>query len=348
VATRIAIIGGFMGAGKTALVNRIARVLNADGRTVGLIVNDQGEVLVDTQYLRAMGYETSEVLQGSLGCRYDDLISSARDLVTRTRPDIIIVEPVGSSTDLLATVVAPLKTLYPDEFEVAPLIIVVDASRLVQEGSDPTTLGGYLRKYQIEEAEHIVISKIDMVTRNVLLELVDAVQSLNPQAEVIPYSAITGHGLDKIMDIVRSGKRSDRLPVEIDHDTYARAEAEIAWYDGSFSFQTKERLDAHDLATTILRAISFYYDPSEIAHAKLILTSDSDSLKMSAVFNNIAVDMIKGSRYAEGKVAVIINVRAISGIEELRANIRLSVFEAMESMRQQIEGFKDECFSSPR
>ena len=348
MATRIAIIGGFLGVGKTALVNRTAKGLGADGKTVGLIVNDLGEVLVDTQYLRAMGHETSELLRGSFGCRSDDLISSARNMVSRTSPDLIIVEPVGTSTDLLATVVAPLNTMCPGEFEAAPLIIVVDATRMVQERSGPSTLGGSLRKHQIEEAECLVISKIDMVTRDVLLKLVDEARSLNPQAEVIPYSVITGHGMDKIMDVVRSGKGGHRIPVEIDNDSCAHAEAELGWYNGSYGFHAKEKMDTQELATRILRAISIWYDPVDIAHAKVMLTSDTNSLKMSAVSDNISVDGIKGSRYAEGKVTVIINARIRSPPEELLANIRQFVFEVMEAMGQRTEGLNDECFSAPR
>jgi G3E family GTPase len=348
VATRITIIGGFLGAGKTTLINKIAKGLSAEGKTIGLIMNDQGEALVDTQYSKAMGFDTSEVLRGCFCCRFNDLMSSARGIVSRTRPDFIIAEPVGSCTDLLATVVAPLKLMYPKEFEVAPLIIVVDAPRLEQEGLDASTLSGYLRKHQIEEAEHVVISKIDMVTRDTLMKLVEAVRSYNPKAEIIPYSAITGHGMDKIMNVVRSETRSDRDPVDIDYDTYARAEAELGWYNGSFGFQAAERVDVYELATKIIRAISLCYDPGSIAHAKLLLTSDTSSLKMSAVFDNISIDGIKGSRYAEGNVAVTINARIVSSPDDLRANIRKSVLEAMESIGHHADGFKDECFSPSR
>jgi G3E family GTPase len=348
MATRISIIGGFLGAGKTTLINKIAKSLSVDGKTIGLIMNDQGEALVDTQFSKANGFDTSEVLRGCFCCKFNDLMTSARGIVTRTRPDFIIAEPVGSCTDLLATVVAPLKLMYPNEFEVAPLIIVVDAPRLVQEGLDPSTLSGYLRKHQIEEAEHIVISKIDMVSTDVLMKLVEAARSFNPQADVITYSAITGHGLDRIMDVVRSGKRSDRRPIAIDYDTYAKAEAELGWYNGTFGFQTKEKVDAYQLATKIIRSISMSYGPEDIAHAKLMLSSGTCSLKMSAVFDNISVDGVKGSRYAEGKVNVTINARVVSPPEELQTNIRKSVFDAMESIGVQTDGFKDECFSPSR
>ena len=79
-----------------------------------------------------------------------------------------------------------------------------------------------------------------------------------------------------------------------------------------------------------------------------MLTSDSNSLKMSAVFDNISVDGIKGSRYAQGKVTVVLNARVVSAPKELQTNIRKAVFEAMESTGYQTDGFKDECFSPSR
>jgi G3E family GTPase len=348
MATRIAIVGGFLGAGKTTLINKIAKSLVEDGKTIGLIMNDQGEALVDTQFSKANGFETSEVLRGCFCCRFNDLMSSARNIVSQFHPDFIIAEPVGSCTDLLATVVAPLKLMHPNEFEVAPLIIVVDAPRLAEEGLDPSTLSGYLRKHQVEEGEHIVISKIDMVTREVLLRLVEAVGNHNPRAEVIPYSSVTGHGLDRIMDLICSADRSQHLPVDIDYDHYALAEAELGWYNGTFSFQTNGKVDAYDLATKILQSISVYYDPGDIAHAKIMLSSNTNSMKMSVVFDNISIDGVRGSRIAEGRVSVTINARVVSSPEDLRANIRSSVFQAMDSIGHRTEGFKDECFAPSR
>jgi hypothetical protein len=150
------------------------------------------------------------------------------------------------------------------------------------------------------------------------------------------------------MAVIRSGRGSERRPVDIDYDTYAQAEAELGWYNGTFTFQANERLDTYDLATKIVRSISLCYDPEDIAHAKLMLISDTNSLKMSVVFSNISIDGIKGSRYAEGKVRVTINARVVSSPDDLRSNIREAVFQAMESIGNRSDGFEDECFAPSR
>ncbi|HSV42006.1 MAG TPA: GTP-binding protein, partial [Methanomassiliicoccales archaeon] len=197
--TRIAIIGGFLGAGKTTIINKIAKSLNDSGSNVALITNDQGEALVDTKYSSAMGNEVAEVLRGCFCCRFPDFMHSARALVGNRGPDVILAEPVGSCTDLLATVVMPLKVLYPKEFTVAPLIIMVDSERVVEKGFDAEKIGDYLRKHQILEAEYVVLSKVDKVTAEELDEIREIIKELNPNSQLITYSAMTGRGLDKVL-----------------------------------------------------------------------------------------------------------------------------------------------------
>src|SRR5678809_1652312 len=101
---RYIMIGGFLGAGKTTAVGRLARVLTDKGLRVGLITNDQGRNLVDTAMLRSQGFATEEIPGGCFCCRFNSLVEAAQKLSDATRPDVFIAEPVGSCTDLVATV----------------------------------------------------------------------------------------------------------------------------------------------------------------------------------------------------------------------------------------------------
>ena len=74
---------------------------------------------VDTNTFRGQGFATREVPGACFCCRFDDLIDRVGSLETAERPDVILAEPVGSCTDLVATVVQPLKDLYGGRFEVA-------------------------------------------------------------------------------------------------------------------------------------------------------------------------------------------------------------------------------------
>ena len=110
--TRLVLVGGFLGAGKSTLLAEAARRLTARGRRVGLIANDQAAELVDTEALKQTGSPVEEVSGGCFCCRFPDLLAAMEKLVRQTSPDVLIGEPVGSCTDLAATVVRPLRRLH--------------------------------------------------------------------------------------------------------------------------------------------------------------------------------------------------------------------------------------------
>src|SRR5687767_8615072 len=77
---RYIMIGGFLGAGKTTAVGKLAEHLTKQGLRVGLITNDQGQNLVDTAMLRAKGFATEEIPGGCFCCRFNSLVEASRKL----------------------------------------------------------------------------------------------------------------------------------------------------------------------------------------------------------------------------------------------------------------------------
>src|SRR5215470_14545102 len=102
---RFVMVGGFLGAGKTTTLTRLARHYMARGQRVGLVTNDQAQDLVDTNSLRGQGFPVEEVAGACFCCRFDELMEKVESLEESQRPDVILAEPVGSCTDLVATVV---------------------------------------------------------------------------------------------------------------------------------------------------------------------------------------------------------------------------------------------------
>src|ERR1700729_1914362 len=101
---RYIMIGGFLGAGKTTAVLKLAEHLTATGSRVGLITNDQSVGLVDTAMLASHGFPVEEITGGCFCCKFNSLVDAADRLSIETRPDVFIAEPVGSCTDLKASV----------------------------------------------------------------------------------------------------------------------------------------------------------------------------------------------------------------------------------------------------
>src|SRR5580693_9050076 len=125
---RFIMVGGFLGAGKTTTLARLARFYQGRGQKVGLVTNDQAQNLVDTTSLRSQGFPVEEVPGACFCCRFDELVGRVGALESHERPDVVLAEPVGSCTDLVATVVQPLKDLHGNRFEVAPYPVLFKPS----------------------------------------------------------------------------------------------------------------------------------------------------------------------------------------------------------------------------
>src|SRR5687767_8050856 len=105
-------IGGFLGAGKTTTIGRLARHYTTAGKKVAIVTNDQTTDLVDTHNLRSQGFHVGEVAGACFCCNFNELTATVEKLTTDSLPDVILAEPVGSCTDLVATVIRPLVQIY--------------------------------------------------------------------------------------------------------------------------------------------------------------------------------------------------------------------------------------------
>ncbi len=124
---------------------------------------------MDTNSLRAQGFNVEEVAGACFCCRFDDLVGKVGRLQAGERPDVILAEPVGSCTDLVATVVQPLRDLYGDRFEVAPYAVLFKPDQGLrilrnESGSGFSPKAAYIFRKQLEEADAIVLNRIDEMT----------------------------------------------------------------------------------------------------------------------------------------------------------------------------------------
>src|SRR4051794_681718 len=86
--SRFVMVGGFLGAGKTTTLARLARRYMAQGLSVGIVTNDQAANLVDTHSLRLQGFDVGEVAGACFCCRFDDLISTIDSIGQNKVPDV--------------------------------------------------------------------------------------------------------------------------------------------------------------------------------------------------------------------------------------------------------------------
>ncbi len=205
--TELILVGGFLGSGKTTLLQRAAHYLLSQGKRVGLITNDQARDLVDTEILQNAGLSVEEIAGGCFCCRFPDLIEASGRLVKNIDADVLIAEPVGSCTDISATILQPLKELFTGQFELAPFSVLVDPMRL-QEILDPRMSSSlhpsarYILRKQLEEADIIAINKVDLLSHEDLAELQSRTRKLFPETPQIALSALTGDGVREWLDLL--------------------------------------------------------------------------------------------------------------------------------------------------
>jgi hypothetical protein len=220
----IVIVGGFLGSGKTSLILAASRLLAQRGMRSAVILNDQGEELVDTRLASARGLPAREVTGGCFCCQFSKLKSEIETLLSWS-PHVIFAEPVGSCTDIAATVFGPLRE-YSDCLRVAPFTVLVDPTRIVamrSEGADADL--AFLFEKQLEEADIVCLSKADLYPNAADV----------PDKEVRRLSAKTMQGIAEWLDeILYATLESGITTLDIDYARYARAEAALAWLNLRF------------------------------------------------------------------------------------------------------------------
>ncbi len=285
---RYVMIGGFLGAGKTTAVARLARTLSDRGLKVGLIANDQSSGLVDTAILRSKGFATEEIAGGCFCCRFNSLVEAADRLSRETRPDVFVAEPVGSCTDLVATVSYPLRRIYGDRFRIAPLSVLVDPSRAarilgLEPGKPFSEKVVYVYRKQLEEADLIVVNKSDTLDVPRRERLAAALREAFPKAEVLCASAKEGDGLDAWFDRLLSAEGRDGASMELDYDAYAEGEALLGWLNATARIAPGETFDGNELLLRLAVEIRRRLGGAEIAHLKMTLDPGDPSGALSVV-----------------------------------------------------------------
>ena len=141
--SKVIIVGGFLGAGKTSLLWGAAEIIKKRGNAVGLITNDKATNLVDTTFLIGSENIVKEVSGSCFCCNFPGFADAIKYVINKTNGGTVIAEPVGSCTDLSATLMQPLKDKYSDTVDLAPLTVLADPERLTEVLRDVDAFSAY-------------------------------------------------------------------------------------------------------------------------------------------------------------------------------------------------------------
>ncbi len=288
---RIILVGGFLGAGKTSLLFEAASRLVKNGKHVGLITNDQAPELVDTTFLEYTNGAIKEVSGSCFCCNYEGFTDAIIHLIENQQADVIIAEPVGSCTDLSATILQPLKEHYGKDFVIAPLTVLTDPKRLSDildgrySGLHPSAV--YIIRKQIEEADIIAISKTDLLTPDEVEQLKTRVTKEWPNATVLAMSSKTGDGLKEWLSEVTTRDDAGTNLAEVDYDIYAEGEAVLGWLNATLELKD-DSVDWDRFAENLLNALGRRFDDSNsvVGHVKLIIQTGNNFVIGNLTGNN--------------------------------------------------------------
>ena len=349
---RYIMVGGFLGAGKTTAIERLARHLTDSGKRVGLICNDQSTGLVDTKLLRSKGFSVEEITGGCFCCRFDSLLEAAQNLDRASAPDFFLAEPVGSCTDLVATVSYPLRRIYGERFSVAPLSVLIDPVRSARilglsEGRNFSEKVIYVYRKQLEEADFIVVNKCDAHPPDFLERLVVGIKEAFPHAQTFVCSAKHSTGLEPWFRAIRSEHGDISRSLAINYDTYAEGEALLGWLNCTVLLESNQPFDGNRSLVALVDDIRdrVIAEGGNIAHLKVTLDSQDGTGTLSVVSlvgNDGKPDLRESLLDHVDGGSLIINLRAEANPAMLEAVTRgaLATLSGIESSIEHLEQFK--------
>ena len=293
----IALIGGFLGAGKTTLILAAAELVQRRGANVAVVLNDQGDDLVDRHLVQSHCVPADQVAGGCFCCRFPDLIE-AIERISCCDPEVIFAEAVGSCTDIVATTLRPLLRDYPDRFRVAPLTVVLHPGAPF---ADPDLQ--FLNANQQAEAD-VLVGRTPVLP-----------------AGARRVNAATGEGVAEWLEEILAGTNPVAAhALTLDYARYAAAEASLAWLNARVTATATPAISPAMLVGPLLDRLSATVP--NIVHLKLFAQCDSGYLK-AALTPSHADPVVEGTLDASPAASheIVLNVRALADPVELQSII---------------------------
>ena len=334
------------------MIANLAKRFQAEGKHVCVVTNDQAAGLVDTELLKSQGLEVNEVAGSCFCCNFDGLTDAMAEFETRRRPDVVLAEPVGSCTDLIATIAIPMMERLGGKFIHRPYAVVLKPNHgkkiLSGEGGGFSEKAEYIFRKQLEEAEIILVNRIDELSSEDVELLRSQLEQQYPGRQVIFLSAKTGENLEAF-DLALQGQATPRLStMEVDYDIYAEGEAELGWLNAIVTFGGDAKpFSLDELAVGLVEQLRLRLKEldAEPGHLKVLCSSGGD-VSVANLIDSDSPTMLSVSCEANVVAAkAIINARVRLAPDALTRQVNASIQSvadhlAVSSETLQLESFR--------
>lgn len=298
--SKVDIISGFLGAGKTTLIKKLIQDCLGNEKVV-LIENEFGEIGIDGSFLKEAGIEITEMNSGCICCSLvGDFSEALKQVVAKYHPDRIIIEPSGVGK--LSDVIKAVRDVHSDELQLNSFCSVID----VKKCKTYSLNFGEFFNNQIEYASTIILSRTQDVPQDKIQEAIDIIKSMNTTASIIttPWDELSGETILQTMENENSlqdilMKEADICPECGHHHHHHHA-------DEVFTSLGKETIHTYtqEQLNQILQTLSSSHEYGDILRAKGILpTPDKKWLHFDLVPGEYEIRF--GSADYTGRICVI-------------------------------------------
>ena len=316
---RIMLMSGYLGSGKTTSMTALAEYLNSVGKKACLITNDLGSNLVDTAYVNSHKIPVLEISNGCLCHDVDQLVEKIHIHMQKENPDIVIFEPVGSCVDMVEHVYKDMDRRFREDYVLAPVSAIVDPIRYREvylEGKRGTDIGETAVAYgfckQLEEADLLLLNKMDLLSREDSAEIMISLEKEFPGVPVIQISGLKRTNIDLWADYVLTHESSIR-GLDIDMGLIMEGCEEMGWYNKVCTVETANAVDVHKFCEQYLSEIRkvFAEQNRQILHVKVNVEAKGKYLKAALTNTKGTIQMTGTLKEFCGEGVINVNIRAL-------------------------------------
>jgi len=253
--TKIDVVSGFLGAGKTTFIKRLVEGNKDKGKTI-IIENEFGEIGIDEGFLKNSGIEIREMNSGCICCSLaGDFEASLRELLSTYEPNRVIIEPsgVGKLSDVLKAVSDVEKDL-PVESNSAVTVVDVKKCKMYMKNF------GEFFNNQIQFANTIILSRTDLVDNTKIEEAVALIKNVNPDATIVttPLDKLSNEKIEELLsspidlkaelldELAREHEHHHEHDHHHDHDHHHEQDEDCGCHEHEHHHEHDEHCGCHD------------------------------------------------------------------------------------------------------
>lgn len=197
---KIAIIGGFLGSGKTTLIKELGKIYSENGKTVAYLTNEIGEEVIDGDLLR-YNVKTKEMTTACITCNLKENITVAvEQFITQVKPDILFIESKENVSPLVVKEELKKSSLKSgkEEYEFTPLMTVINGATFFKDVKKKKRI----TFDQILVSEIIILNKIDLIPGKEADLIQESIHQINKNAKIMKKANRNEKEMEEIIQLL--------------------------------------------------------------------------------------------------------------------------------------------------